>query len=80
MQENTPSRLKWRGSLPGIFTGDHVFEFQPSKTTPGSTTFVQYEDFTGLLSFTMKAEKKSGAQNLEGFNAVNRDLKAKVES
>lgn len=73
-------RLKWRGSLPGIFTGDHVFEFQASEANPGGTKFVQYEDFSGLLSFTMKPEKKSGASNLEGFTSFNNDLKKKVES
>lgn len=78
-QENTPERLKWRGSLPLIFTGDHVFEFQPSKKTPGATTLVQYEDFSGLLSFTMKTEKRSGADNHKGFVAFNEDVKKEAE-
>ena len=43
------------------------------------TRFVQYEDFSGLLSFTMKPEKKSGVMNLEGFEKLNQDLKKKVE-
>lgn len=78
-QENSPAKLRWRGSLPGVFTGDHVFEFQPSQKTAGGTTFVHFEDFSGMLSFTMKAEKKSGLTNLEGFTAFNNDLKRKAE-
>lgn len=78
-KENNSERLKWRGSLPLIFTGDHVFEFRPSKTTPGGTTLVQYEDFSGLLSFTMKTEKKSGHDNHKGFMAFNEDVKKEAE-
>lgn len=78
-QENSPIRLKWRGSLPGIFTGDHCFEFHPSEKSVGGTRFVQYEDFSGLLSFTMKTTKKSGEQNLEGFVKFNEDLKRRCE-
>lgn len=79
-QENTPERFKWEGSLPGIFTGAHVFEFRPSKTHPGGTTFVQYEDFSGLLSFTMNPSKKSGTENLKGFVRFNDDVKKQAES
>lgn len=79
-QENSATKFRWRGSLPGVFTGDHVFEFHPSESTPGGTKFIQYEDFSGLLSFTMKPEKKSGQMNLEGFKQLNEDLKKKVES
>ena len=66
--------------MPGIFSGDHVFEFLPSEMNPGGTKFIHYEDFSGLLSFTMKPEKKSGTMNLEGFTALNNDLKKKAES
>lgn len=78
-KENSAERLKWRGSLPGIFTGDHVFEFQPSKRNPGQTTFLQYEDFTGLLAFTMKPTKESGSKNMLGFLRFNEDVKRQAE-
>jgi hypothetical protein len=52
----------------------------PSETTPGGTKFVHYEDFGGVLNFTMKPEKKSGQTNMEGFEAFNEDLKKKAES
>lgn len=42
--------LKRCGSLPYIFISSHAFEFRPSKTTPGYTTFVQYEDFSVIGS------------------------------
>lgn len=79
-KENSAERLKWRGSLPGIFTGDHVFEFQPSKSNPGQTTFLQYEDFSGLLAFTMKPTKESGSKNMLGFLRFNEDVKRQAEN
>ncbi len=33
-----------------------------------------------MLAHTMKPEKKSGTQNLEGFIAYNEDLKRKCET
>ncbi|KAF7196985.1 hypothetical protein HII31_01685 [Pseudocercospora fuligena] len=77
--EKSATRLEWRGSLPGIFTGDHCFEFHPSQNSAGGTRFLQYEDFSGLLSFTMKSTKKSGEQNSEGFVKFNEDLKRRCE-
>jgi hypothetical protein len=35
----------------GIFIGEHIFRFEPSTKTPGGTTFVQGEKFTGVLSW-----------------------------
>ena len=78
-KENTASKLMWRGSLPFVFTGDHAFEFQPSKVTPGSTTLLQYEDFSGLLSFMMRPASKMGTDNLNSFGAFNDDIKKEAE-
>ena len=77
---NTAEEFKWIGSLPGVFSGAHSFRFEPSRTIPGGTHLVQSEDFTGVLSFTMKPSKKSGQHNLEGFEKYNQDLKARAES
>jgi len=75
-QKNEPTVLIWRGSLPYIFSGDHSFEFQPSSTTPGGTTFINKEVFTGLLSFVMGLMGDGTSKGFEGFN---RDLKARAE-
>ncbi|KAF2169448.1 hypothetical protein M409DRAFT_52687 [Zasmidium cellare ATCC 36951] len=80
--KNDPSELKWRGSLPLIFTGDHSYRFLPSETIPGGTLFIQEENFTGLLSPVMKVKegKRDFAwKNLRGFEGLNADLKAEAE-
>lgn len=46
----------WVGSVPGIFTGEHVFRFEEipaSEQGQSRTRFVHEETFTGLLSFLM---------------------------
>ncbi|KAH7025021.1 uncharacterized protein B0I36DRAFT_387406 [Microdochium trichocladiopsis] len=75
--ENSKDRLTWKGGVSYLLVGEHTFEFRPSQATPGGTTFVQYEDFTGLLTFGMKSdqEKTSG-----GFQRVNEDLKKRAET
>lgn len=53
---------------------------EPSTTTPGATTFVQDEEFTGVLSILFyegSAMRKKTQGNFEKFNS---DLKAWVES
>jgi hypothetical protein len=42
--ENTAQQLKWQGSIPYIFTGEHYFRFEESEESPGGTKFVQGED------------------------------------
>ena len=77
--ENSESSFKWLGSLPYIFSGTHSFLFQPSKETPGHTTFVDNEDFSGLLSFLMLSPLM-GAGTKANFEKFNEDLKKRVES
>jgi hypothetical protein len=85
-QENSPSCFSWGGGLPlGIFSGDHSFHFEPSSETQGGTTFVQQEQFTGLLSFLMGegllARSVGAAEKTKrGFEGYNKDLKAWCES
>ncbi|KAL1587628.1 hypothetical protein WHR41_03639 [Cladosporium halotolerans] len=79
--ENSERELIWRGSIYPIFCGDHFFRFQPSETNPGSTTFVQGEEFTGLLSFLMRPlfGWGFGTKTRSGFEKLNRDLRSRVE-
>ncbi|KAE8441471.1 hypothetical protein EG329_004927 [Mollisiaceae sp. DMI_Dod_QoI] len=78
--ENTPQAFGWRGAVPGLFKGDHYFRFQPSKSSPGNTTFVHEENFTGALSFLAGenfAAKWIGAPDnmRKNFTVFNEDLK-----
>jgi hypothetical protein len=59
--------------------GLHTFEFQPSEKTNGGTTFVQKEEFEGVLSFLLK-DWLLGRSLVKGYNNFNGDLKKKVES
>jgi hypothetical protein len=66
--------------LAGVFNGEHSFSFEPSKTTPGGTTFTQREDFTGAFSFVMGESfvaQKVGypAKTRAGWKKYNEDLK-----
>jgi hypothetical protein len=79
VQDNKPELFAWLGSLPYIFTGRHEFGFNESKTTPGGTTFTQFEEFTGLASFLMAegwSMRKNSAATWEKFD---QDLKAEAE-
>jgi hypothetical protein len=88
VQENTSSLFSWRGSLLGIFVGEHMFHFEE---IPGSaegdqsrTRFVQEEKFTGLISFVMGEgllAKSIGTREdtKKGFEGFNRDFKTWVE-
>jgi hypothetical protein len=60
-------------------TGLHTFEFQPSKVTEGGTTFVQREEFEGLMSFLLQSWLL-GRPLVKGYNGFNADLKRKVQS
>lgn len=64
----------WSGGLPfGILKAEHTFRFEPSDTTPGSTTFFNEENFHGAIGGMMKS---AGG----GFEKFNTDFKARVES
>jgi hypothetical protein len=80
VQENTENLFRWRGSLYGLFVGVHSFHFTPSTATPGGTTLVQDEAFTGVLAFLMKPNSSYGKSTMAAFNKLNEDLKSRVES
>lgn len=80
MQENSDRVFKWRGSLWPIFVGDHFFCFNPSTVTPGSTTFVHGEEFSGLLAPLMNLPLGFAAKTSSGFEGFNEDLKKQAES
>lgn len=65
--------------MSGLFTGEHVFRFEPSETTPGGTTFVQEENFTGILSFMYASWSPMAKDTKKGFAGFNVDLKARCE-
>lgn len=58
----------------------HTFCWLPSKTTPNGTTFVQSEEFSGLMAWFMKPGMMGGKQTFTALGEVNRDLKARAES
>lgn len=79
-QENSPTKFQWGGGLAGIFNGEHSFHFEPSKTTPGGTTFAQQEQFTGAFSFVMGENLVANKIGMPekthaGWKKYNEDLK-----
>jgi hypothetical protein len=62
----------------GLIAGLHTFEFQPSKLTPGCTTFVQWESFTGAGTWLM-SEWLVGGGIKKYFVGFNEDLKVEAE-
>ncbi len=75
LEEN--AELSWRGSpLPRfLFSGEHIFLLQPK--SPGITSFIQHEIFTGLLvPFLRRTLDK---RTLEGFRKMNEALKRRAE-
>ncbi|KAF1933204.1 uncharacterized protein M421DRAFT_643 [Didymella exigua CBS 183.55] len=83
---NTPELFAWTGSVPLIFTGTHTFHWTPSQTTPGGTTFMQEEKFTGLLGGLLYSDgaiaKSAGMKEKtrKGWEGFNVDLKRAVEA
>ncbi|TVY84426.1 hypothetical protein LSUE1_G002659 [Lachnellula suecica] len=49
--ENTPSMFEWAGQMLYLFLGEHTFGFEPSKITPGGTTFMNKEEFFRLMHY-----------------------------
>jgi hypothetical protein len=66
--------------LPGLFTGEHSFKFEPCAAAPGTTTFVQSEAFSGVLSFLVAPSTNLGKQIHTRFDGLNSDIKARAES
>lgn len=69
--------LVWLGRLvvPGIFDGEHHFEIEPQS---GGVRFVQREVFTGALAGLIL--NRIGDTTRQGFEAMNRALKARAEA
>ncbi|CAI6263601.1 unnamed protein product [Periconia digitata] len=77
--ENSPHAFKWLGSLYGLFDGQHEFYFKESETTPGGTTLVQEEHFTGALTYFVREGSSGGVQTKTNFGVFNEDLKREAE-
>ncbi|OAA75867.1 activator of Hsp90 ATPase 1 family protein [Akanthomyces lecanii RCEF 1005] len=75
--ENSAQEFKWRGSIPGLFYGDHVFRFEPGPR-PDTTLFTQSEEFSGILAFIIKFIPL-GSKQRDGFEDFNEDLRRRVE-
>jgi hypothetical protein len=69
--------LRWLGHLlvRGLFDGEHSFEIEPLEA--GRSRFTQAELFSGLL---VRPLGGGLAKTERGFEAMNRALKARVES
>lgn len=69
--------LSWLGHLlfPGLFDGRHKFELIDKGN--GATTFIQSEDFSGLLVPLFKKQLNNNTKN--GFIAMNKMLKEIAE-
>ncbi|MBN2611083.1 MAG: SRPBCC domain-containing protein [Bacteroidales bacterium] len=69
--------LRWLGHLllPGLFDGEHRFELVQNED--GTTTFVQSEQFKGILVSMFKA--LIDINTLNGFKLMNQKLKEQAE-
>jgi hypothetical protein len=70
-------QFRWIGKLfiGGLFDGEHTFLIRDNKD--GTTTFVQFERFKGVLIPFMK--KMLDGNTLNGFNQMNKALKLRCE-
>ncbi|KAI1116745.1 hypothetical protein F5Y14DRAFT_54180 [Nemania sp. NC0429] len=76
-----PTEFKWRNKWPGLLLAEHSFRFEPSQTTPGHTTFVNSEEFSGALTYlTYLTGSKHQGESSPGFEMFNKSLKARAES
>ncbi|KAK4912634.1 hypothetical protein LTR66_017269 [Elasticomyces elasticus] len=79
INEISNDKFVWTGSLPFIFTGQHKFYFANSQATPGGTTFVQQETFSGLLAFLMGEGWSMRTSTIKGWRAFDESLKRECE-
>ena len=72
------NQLRWIGKLiiKGAFDGEHTFLIKDNKD--GTTTFIQFERFRGILIPFMK--KMLDGNTLTGFNQMNEALKVRCEN
>lgn len=70
--------LSWLGHLifPGLFDGKHKFEI--IRSLDNTTTFIQSEQFSGILVFLFQKQLKSNTK--KGFILMNEKLKELAES
>lgn len=70
--------LSWLGHLifPGLFDGKHKFEI--IRNLDNTTTFIQSEQFSGILVFLFQKQLKSNTK--KGFILMNEKLKELAES
>lgn len=75
---DTNKEFRWLGHLlfPGLFDGEHIFELY--ENTDGTTTFVQREEFRGIL--VPLFAKMLDTKTLAGFELMNRKLKERFGS
>jgi hypothetical protein len=69
--------FRWLGHLffPGLFDGEHIFELY--ENTDGTTTFVQREQFKGIL--VPLFAKMLDTKTVAAFEMMNKKLKQRVE-
>ncbi len=69
--------IRWIGHfiIPGLFDGEHIFEFVDNKNQ--TTTFIQREIFSGILVPLLK--KMLDDNTKRGFELMNKKLKEKCE-
>lgn len=70
--------IRWLGNLfiTGLFDGEHIFELHPN--ADGTTTFIQREQFKGILVPLFK--KMIDIKTRAGFEAMNAKLKELAEN
>lgn len=70
--------FRWLGHFmfPGVFDGEHIFELY--ENTDGTTTFVQREQFRGILVPFLSTMLDT--KTLAGFEMMNKALKQRVEN
>ncbi|MDT0125350.1 SRPBCC domain-containing protein [Paenibacillus sp. RRE4] len=70
--------FRWLGHtmFPGLFDGEHIFELVDHKN--GTTTFIQRENFRGILVPLLQKSLDNGTK--AGFEAMNQKLKQVCES
>lgn len=74
-----PNRqLRWLGRflVPGLFDGEHYFQFEP--IAEGQVRLIHGERFSGLLVPLLKSSLETGTR--AGFEAMNQALKARAEA
>jgi len=69
--------LSWKGQLllPRVFDGEHKFEIIDHQN--GTVSFIQSEEFKGILVPLFKKKLKTNTKN--GFQAMNEKLKELAE-